>query len=140
MKNKIVVFLICLFILPTSAFADTIYSVNMDINILKDGTANIKETWDVEADSGSEWYKTMYELNNSELTNYKVLMDGEELTYKNWDEDETIIEKSGYYGINHTSKGIELCFGKSDYKRHTFVVSYTLSNYVFNVDDAQVLA
>ena len=140
MKNKIVVFLICLFILPTSAFADTIYSVNMDINILKDGIVNIKETWDVEADSGSEWYKTMYELNNSELTNYKVLMDGEELTYKNWDEDETIIEKSGYYGINHTSKCIELCFGKSDYKRHTFVVSYTLSNYVFNVDDAQVLA
>ena len=51
-----------------------------------------------------------------------------------------LLKKSGYYVINHTSKCIELCFGKSDYKRHTFVVSYTLSNYVFNVDDAQVLA
>lgn len=31
-------------------------------------------------------------------------------------------------------------FWKKDYQRHTFVISYTLSNYVFNVDDAQVLA
>ena len=53
MKKKIAVFLIMMFILPISAFADTIYSVNMDINILKDGTTNIKETWDVKADSGS---------------------------------------------------------------------------------------
>ena len=90
MKKKIAVFLIMMFILPISAFADTIYSVNMDINILKDGTTNIKETWDVKADSGSEWYKTMYELNNSELTNYKVLMDGKELNYKNWDVNENV--------------------------------------------------
>ena len=82
----------------------------------------------------------MYELNNSELTNYKVSMDGKELSYKDWDVDETLTEKSGYYGINYNSKGIELCFGKSDYQRHTFVVTYTLSNYVFNTSDSQVLA
>ena len=140
MKKKIFLFLVMMFILPLSALADTIYSVNMDINILEDGTANVKEIWDVKADSGSEWYKTMYELNNSELTNYKVTMDGEELNYKTWDVNETMSEKSGYYGINDTYKGIELCFGKSDYKRHTFVISYTLSNYVFNTSDSQVLA
>ena len=140
MKKKIFLFLVLMFVVPISALADTIYSVNMDINILEDGTANVKETWDVKASSGSEWYKTMYELNNSELTNYKVTMDGKELSYKDWDVNETMSEKSGYYGINYTSNGIELCFGKSDYKRHTYVVSYTLSNYVFNTSDSQVLA
>lgn len=140
MKNKIILFLVMMFIMPLSALADTIYSVNMDINILEDGTANVKEIWDVKASSGSEWYKTMYELNNSELTNYKVTMDGRELSYKDWNVDESISEKSGYYGINYTSKGIELCFGKSDYQHHTFVISYTLSNYVFNTSDSQVLA
>lgn len=140
MKKKIIIFFIMMFIMPLSALADTIYSVNMDINILEDGTANVKEIWDVKASSGSEWYKTMYELNNSELTNYKVSMDGKELSYKDWDVDETLTEKSGYYGINYNSKGIELCFGKSDYQRHTFVVTYTLSNYVFNTSDSQVLA
>ena len=112
MKKKIAVFFIMMLIMPLSVFADTIYSVNMDINILEDGTANVEETWDVKADSGSEWYKTMYELNNSELTNYKVFMDGRELSYKDWDVDETINEKSGYYGINHTSKGIEYALEK----------------------------
>ena len=140
MKNKIILFLVMMFIMPLSALADTIYSVNMDINILEDGTANVKEIWDVKADSGSEWYKTMYELNNSELTNYKVTMDGKELSYKDWNVNETLSEKSGYYGINYASNGIELCFGKNDYKRHTFVISYTLSNYVFNTSDSQVLA
>ena len=140
MKNKIILFLVMMFIMPLSALADTIYSVNMDINILEDGTANVKEIWDVKADSGSEWYKTMYELNDSELTNYKVTMDGKELSYKDWNVNETLSEKSGYYGINYASNGIELCFGKTDYKRHTFVISYTLSNYVFNTSDSQVLA
>ena len=139
MKKKILLFLMMLF-MPISVLADTIYSVSMNVNILEDGTANIVEKWDVKADSGSEWYKTMYELNNSELTNYKVLMDGSELKYKEWDVDESLNEKRGYYGINNTYKGIELCFGKGDFKRHTYTVSYTLSNYVFNTEDSQVLA
>ena len=139
MKKKILLFLMMLF-MPISVLADTIYSVSMNVNILEDGTANIVEKWDVKADSGSEWYKTMYELNNSELTNYKVLMDGSELKYKEWDVDESLNEKRGYYGINDTYKGIELCFGKGDFKRHTFTISYTLSNYVFNTEDSQVLA
>ena len=140
MKKKIAIFFIMMFIMPVSALADTIYSVTMDINILEDGTANVKEIWDVKASSGSEWYKTMYELNNSELTNYKVTMDGKELSYKSWNVNETMSEKSGYYGINYAPNGMELCFGKSDYKRHTFIVSYTLSNYIFNTNDSQVLA
>lgn len=140
MKKKILLFLMMMLLMPLSVLADTIYSVSMNVNILEDGTANIVEKWDVKADSGSEWYKTMYELNNSELTNYKVFVDGEKLEYKEWDVDESLSEKSGYYGINNTYKGIELCFGKGDFKRHTFTVSYTLSNYVFNTEDSQVLA
>ena len=140
MKKKILLFLMMMLFMPLSVLADTIYSVSMNVNILEDGTANIVEKWDVKADSGSEWYKTMYELNNSKLTNYKVFVDGEELEYKEWDVDESLSEKSGYYGINNTYKGIELCFGKGDFKRHTFTVSYTLSNYVFNTEDSQVLA
>ena len=140
MNKKILLFLMMMLFMPFSVLADTIYSVSMNVNILEDGTANIVEKWDVKADSGSEWYKTMYELNNSELTNYKVFVDGEKLEYKEWDVDESLSEKSGYYGINNTYKGIELCFGKGDFKRHTFTVSYTLSNYVFNTEDSQVLA
>lgn len=140
MKKIKLLFLMILLMIPLSVKADHMYNVNMKIDILEDGTAKIVETWNVLADSGSEWYKTMYELNNSILTDYKVLMDGNELTYKNWNVDDTISQKSGYYGINYTSKGMELCFGKSDYKRHVFTITYTLSNYIFNTEDSQVLA
>ena len=139
-KNILFLLILVLFFIPLPVFADSIYSVKMDINILEDGTANIKEVWDVEADSGSEWYKSMYELNNSEISNYKVTMDGEELSYINWNTSASLQEKKGNYGINNTSNGIELCFGKGDYNRHTFVITYSLSNYVFNTKDSQVLA
>lgn len=140
MKRLFYLLTLFLFMIPISVRADHIYRVDMKIDILEDGTANIKEIWDVKASSGSEWYKTMYELGNSELSNFKVLMDNEELKYaSNWDINGSLNEKAGYYGINNTSRGIELCFGKSDMKRHTFTLKYTLSNYVFNTSDSQVL-
>ena len=133
--------ILILFMIPVSVRADHMYRVDMKIDILEDGTANVEEVWDVKASSGSEWYKTMYELNNSKLTDFKVLMDGVELKYNDhWDIDASLREKAGYYGINNTYRGIELCFGKSDMRRHTFTLKYTLSNYIFNTSDSQVLA
>ena len=67
-------------------------------------------------------------------------MDGKELTYKRyWNVNDSMSEKAGYYGINYVSEGLELCFGKSDYSTHNFKLSYTLSNFVFNTDDSQVV-
>lgn len=130
-----------LFILmiPISVKADRMYRVDMNIDILKDGSANITETWDVKADGGTEWYKQLLNLENSEISNYVVYMDGRRLKSKVWDVDDSLAEKAGYYGINRISDGIELCFGKSDMKRHTFTLNYQISNYVFNTSDSQVL-
>lgn len=131
--------LITLF-LPFIVKADSIYDVQMDIYLNQDGTANIKEIWEVKADSGSEWYKQMLNLGESELSNFKVSMDGEPLIYKsNWDVNESISSKAGYYGINYINDGIELCFGKKDMNYHTFTLTYDISNYIFNTSDAQVL-
>ena len=140
MKKKIIIFLLLLLCPMLVVRADTINKVDMKINILEDGTANIVEVWNVRASGGSEWYKQMYNLGNMELSNFKVLMDGKELTYKRyWNVNDSMSEKAGYYGINYVSEGLELCFGKSDYSTHNFKLSYTLSNFVFNTDDSQVV-
>ena len=123
---------------PLGVKADTIYDVNMDINITKDGTAEVTEVWNVEADSGSEWYKQYKNLQNVEVKDFTVSMDGKALTEKSWDVNEGMSEKAGYYGINYIDDGIELCFGKSDYNRHKFTLKYKLTNFVFNTEDAQV--
>ena len=139
MKKKIMLFLFMMLVPILGVKADTIKKIDMRINILEDGSAEIKEVWNVKASSGSEWYKQMYNLGGMELSNYKVLMDGKELTYKTWNVNENLSQKAGYYGINYVSEGIELCFGKSDMKEHTFTLTYNLSNFVFNTEDSQVV-
>ncbi len=139
MKNiKYLLFSLFLLI-PFTVNADTIYNATMDITIDKDGTANIVEQWDVKASKGSEWYKQYNNLGNIEINDYTVTMDGKLLMEKNWDINEGLNEKAGFYGINSTEDGVELCFGKSDFKRHKFILTYKMTNFVFNTEDSQVV-
>ena len=138
--KKLKYLLLVLFLFPLSVYADNIYSRNMDIYITKEGNANVTETWDVKADSGSEWYISFKNMGNTRISNYKVLMDGVEMTgLSTWNVNASLSQKSGKYGINYTSDAIELCFGKGDFKRHTFTLSYDISNIIFNTSDVQVL-
>lgn len=140
MKNfKYILFILFGLFLLNPVYADTIYRVDMDVYLNKNGSANITEIWDVKADSGSEWYKQLYDMGNQTLSDFKVSMDGTDLIYKEWDIDESLNEKSGYYGINYVNDGLELCFGKSDMQRHTFTLTYTLSNVIFNTSENQIL-
>ena len=136
-KRSFYLIFILILLFPISVFADDIYKIDMHIYLNKDGSANITEVWDVSADSGTEWYKQLYNLGNQELSNFKVSMDNEPLTYKEWNVNESLSEKSGYYGINYVPEGLELCFGKSDMNEHTFTLTYTLSNFIFNTEDSQ---
>ena len=138
---KKILFLIITFLFSINlAYAkNNIYNIDIKVYLDENGNANITETWDVKGSDGTEWYKVINNLGNMELSNFKVSMDGNALKYKTWDVDESLNEKKGYYGINYTSDGLELCFGKYDYKKHTFTLTYKLSNFIFNTDDAQVI-
>ena len=122
-----------------SVSANTINKIDINIALDEMGNADITEVWDVKGTDGTEWYKVMNGLGNSELTDFTVSMDGNPLKYKEWNINESLSEKKGYYGINHTSNGLELCFGKSDFNHHVFTLNYKLSNYIINTDDSQVL-
>lgn len=131
--------LVSIFVLSiTNVKANTIYSINVDVNIDKNANAEITETWKVKGTDGTEWYHPFRDLGESKISNFTVSMDGTPLTYKNWRVSESLSQKAGYYGINYTSTDTELCFGKTDFNEHTFVAKYTVSNFVFNTDDAQV--
>ena len=138
--KKVFIFVLMLLIMPINVSASNkIYSIDIDVNINEDGSANITEVWDVDGSDGTEWYKVIKNLGNMDLFNFRVSMDGNMLTYKDWNVNESLYEKKGYYGINRISDGLELCFGKYDYDRHKFVLNYKLTNFVFNTDDSQII-
>ena len=129
MKKRLLLFIFLLLLCPLYVYADHIYDIDMNIYLEEDGTAKITEVWDVKADSGTEWYKQLYNLGNQELSDFTVSMDDRDLQYKSWNVDESLSAKSGYYGINYVSEGLELCFGKGDMSRHKFTLNYKLSNF-----------
>ena len=138
--KKLLLFFIALFIFSfTNVYANEIERIDVEVNITKDAVAEITETWHVKGSDGTEWYHPFRDLGNSKITDYKVTMDGKPLEYKRWNIDESLQKKAGFYGINYTSTDTELCFGKYDYNYHTFVLTYKVSNFVFNVSDAQVV-
>ena len=138
--KKVFIFVLMLLIMPISVSASNkIYSIDIDVNINEDGSANITEVWDVDGSDGTEWYKVIKNLGNMDLFNFRVSMDGNMLTYKDWNVNESLSQKKGYYGINRISDGLQLCFGKYDYDRHKFVLNYKLTNFVFNTDDSQII-
>ena len=138
---KKIIFLIVTFLFSISIVSakNNIYNIDIKVYLDEEGNADIEEIWNVKGSDGTEWYKVLNNMGNMELSNYKVYMDGNLLNYKEWDVDESLSEKKGYYGINKTYDGLELCFGKYDYNKHTFKLEYELSNFIFNTDDAQVI-
>ena len=137
--KKLFILLATIFIFGyTNVKADTVYDIDVNMYINKDGSAEVTETWDVKADNGTEWYHPFRDLGETKITEYTVTMDGQPLTYKNWNVDESLSEKAGYYGINYTATDTELCFGKSNYDQHTFVLKYHVENFIFNTDDPNI--
>ena len=148
MNKKILnYFMIILFIsiafivVPNKVFAieDAIYSIVMDMEVSKDGTAKVVEKWDVEISSGTELYKQYYNLETSKINNFSVSENGKKYNYlSNWDSSSSLEDKKDNCGINKTSAGVELCWGIGEYGRHEYTLEYEIENYIYEYDDAQV--
>ena len=139
MKKVLFLIITFLFSINLVSAKNNIYNIDIKVYINENGNADITEIWNVKGSDGTEWYKVLNNMGNMELSNFKVSMDGSSLKYKVWDVDESLSQKKGYYGINYTNSGLELCFGKYDYKNHSFTLTYELSNFIFNTEDAQVI-
>ena len=140
MKKMFMFVLMLLIISPVCVKADDhIYSIDVNIYVDENGTAKITEVWDVQADGGTEWCKKLSNLENSDVKGFYVKMDDERLESKEWKQNDSLEENAGHYGIRYISGGLELCFGKKDNERHSFMFGYDLSNYIINTEDSQVL-
>ena len=106
------IFIFAIFCIFNIVKSNSISRIDMDIYVDNSGNATITEVWDCSASKGTEVYHPYYNLGNSKITDFKVSMDNVPLTEKNWDINENLEQKRGYYGTNTIEDGIELCFGK----------------------------
>ena len=129
-----------LFTLGKTVSANSINRISMDIFVDSNGNANVTETWNCYSNQSTEIYHPYYNLGNSEITNLSVSMDSTQFeTLSSWDTSASIDEKAYKAGINRVSNGVELCWGISEYGTNIYTVNYTITNFVSNLTDSQMI-
>lgn len=141
MKKIIKIFILCITLFCISSVsANDVNSISMNIYVDNNGDAHVTEVWNAKLNSGTEGYKPYYNLGDSEITNFKVVMDDITFTPQSyWDVDDSFNEKAYKNGLNYISGGVELCFGISDYGTHNYVLTYTITNFVHKLEDAEMI-
>lgn len=133
---KKIIFTLVLFLVPSIILANEISNIDMNIYVDNNGTAHVTEEWTAELNEGTEGYKPYYGLGESEISNFKVSMNGTEYTYNsNYNINASFDEKKYTNGFNYVNDGVELCFGITKYGKNTYTLSYDISNFVLNTSD-----
>ncbi len=136
----IFLFAFALFSILNKVEANSIQSISMDIYVDNNGDAYVTETWKCNVTQGTEVYHPYYNLGNSVIKDLTV-MDGdtqyEQLSY--WNTSGTLQSKANKCGIHKISNGIELCWGISKYGSHTYTAKYTITSFVSEATDAQII-
>ncbi|WP_307683396.1 DUF2207 family protein [Trueperella bonasi] len=137
--KKIWIALLVLFavvgIAPAAA-ANVISDIAIEAEILADGSAVITDTRTFTANEGSEHYISLENLGPSDVVGFSVVLNGHQLEdVGEWDVDRSRLEKAGKSGVVTLYDGYELAFGFGDYGTHTAVMTYTVTNFVENLED-----
>ena len=145
MNKKLKIFLLTIFafILLTlfqTASANSINSISMDIFVDNSGNALVTEIWNCNVTQGAEVYHPYYNLGNSKIYNLSVSEGNTNYTsLSSWETSGDLSSKAYKCGINMIPNGVELCWGISKYGSHNYVVNYTISNFVSELTDSQMI-
>ena len=140
--NKILlfVFIFLFFVLIGNVNANSISSINMDIFVDINGNANVTEVWNCDVDDGTEGYHPYYNLGNSKITNLTVSENSRTYTtLSSWNTSASFESKAYKCGLNNISNGVEICWGISSYGKHTYTIKYTITNFVSELTDSQMI-
>ncbi|MCP1108989.1 DUF2207 domain-containing protein [Ohessyouella blattaphilus] len=134
----VLVLLLCFaFAVPLAAASGDDFGLDIEVVLAEDGSATIKEIWDINANQGTEIYKQLFNMDGMEVHDFQVEEDGkkyEQLEW--WDVDASQEEKAFKSGVVGTDEGYELCFGVGEYGRHKYELSYKITGFVYQLEDA----
>lgn len=129
--------IIIVFSVNAYAASDSIDSIDIKATLMDDGALMVTEVWKATPMTGTEFYIPKTNMRDIVIADFKVSDEsGQYETVNNWNVDASFDEKARKCGINETSDGIELCFGKSDLnKNKTYTLTYTMRNAAQSFDD-----
>jgi len=137
MKKKIFIifsiFLTSLFSLSSVYASDIdLRDINITAVLQEDGSAHIKEVWDIDVNEGTEIYKVFDNMGDSKIENFNVV-DEKGFQYQNigdWDVDADKAEKDGKCGLVIDEDRYEMCFGIGEYGERVYTFEYDITNFV----------
>lgn len=120
--------------------ANSIEKISMDVYIDNNGDASVTEVWNCQAYNGTEVYHPYYNLGKSKIVDLTVSDSGVNYqTLNSWSTSGSLQSKAQKCGINKVSNGVEICWGISEYGYHSYTVKYTITNFVAELTDSQMV-
>lgn len=140
MKKKISVLLTVVFSLllwmPTASAANRVPEMEIEVALCADGSARIREIWTTDTDSGTEFYLARHDSGYLSISDFAVSdQNGSYLFVENWDIDASFEKKANKCGIVETDKGVELCWGISEYGENRYIIEYVIHDLVGSYSD-----
>ena len=131
--------ILMLLLTPVLVRAQKINDVDVTVRLQKDGTAYIKQVWDVEIVKGTEWYIPIGNLGEMRVDSLRVFEGEREFASdgRKWNSDRSREAKAFRCGIiDKGSKGVELCWGQGEYGPHVWTATFIVRNLVQSYQDA----
>ena len=137
MKKLVCLLVAALALASATASAQRIRSIDINVYINDDGDSYIKQVWDVNVVSGTEWYIPIENLGGMSIRGLTVEENGTEFIDegRTWDSDRTRAEKAGRSGIIEKRNGVELCWGQGEYGDHVWTVGFVALGLVQSLED-----
>lgn len=111
--------------------------VDITVTLGPDGSASVKEVWDISIWRGTEWYLVRENLGDIVVSDLRVRDESgrEYVNEGGWNTDRSISAKAGRCGILRKKDGCEICWGLGSHGDHVYTVEYRMSNAVKAMDD-----
>lgn len=138
----LIVFMIATIFVTNNVSAQGHELENLEINVFikNDGSAIIKERRVANLIEGTENYIVIDNLGKSQITDFKVTEDGRQYQFINsWNIDDSRENKAFKNGIIDTSTGYELSWGIGEYGKHEYLLEYTVTNFIKELEDSQMM-
>lgn len=125
---------------PVSAAPHELKTQDIHVFIHKDGSATITENRIANLSEGTENFIIIGNLGESTIQDFQVEENGRVYEKINdWDTAWTREEKAFKNGIIEKTNHIELVWGIGEYGEHTYELSYTVTDFIKQLDDSQML-